>query len=224
MGPVWFTLPLSFKESSHFLMHLSILASLTRHNSWLATVAVLTKQIAAFLYGELSSCKSHQLFSTMAKMLYEWSAHRLCYNLCKKNWGSGFCIIICLFCIPFLCYVTLTRLTLLTFMKRECFLYCTFIQNLFVRLMLIQDGRTSLHICCIKGKVKMVKLLIDRGCDVKAKDKVCFLGNGLLRQLPVCTCTEATLVTCSSDHTYIIFNRTKINGYLWLYICFCEVV
>ena len=48
-------------------------------------------------------------------------------------------------------------------------------------LMLIQDGRTPLHICCIKGKVKMVKLLIDRGSDVKAKDKVCFPGNGLLR-------------------------------------------
>ena len=53
-----------------------------------------------------------QLFSTMAKKLYKWSAHRLCYNLREKNWGSGFytCIIISLFCIPFLCYVTLTRL------------------------------------------------------------------------------------------------------------------
>ena len=87
MGPVWFTLPLSFKESSRFLMHLSILASLTRHNSLLATVAVLTKQIAAFLYGELNSCKSHQLFSTMAKKLYKWSAHGLCYNLSEKKLG-----------------------------------------------------------------------------------------------------------------------------------------
>jgi len=37
---------------------------------------------------------------------------------------------------------------------------------------LLQDGRTPLHICCIKGKMEMVKLLIECGSNITAKDKV----------------------------------------------------
>ena len=36
----------------------------------------------------------------------------------------------------------------------------------------LQDGRTPLHICCIKGKVEIVKLLIEHGANATAKDNV----------------------------------------------------
>ena len=42
-------------------------------------------------------------------------------------------------------------------------------------LFFIQDGRTPLHICCIKGKAEMVTLLVEFGSNVTAKDKVCEL-------------------------------------------------
>lgn len=37
----------------------------------------------------------------------------------------------------------------------------------------LQDGRTPLHICCIKGKVEIVRLLIEHGANATAKDNVC---------------------------------------------------
>ena len=39
-------------------------------------------------------------------------------------------------------------------------------------IMLLQDGRTPLHICCIKGKVQIVRSLIEHGANATAKDNV----------------------------------------------------
>jgi len=35
-----------------------------------------------------------------------------------------------------------------------------------------KDGRTPLHICCIKGKVEIVRLLIEHGANATAKDNL----------------------------------------------------
>jgi len=35
-----------------------------------------------------------------------------------------------------------------------------------------KDGRTPLHICCIKGKMEIVKLLIEHGANATAKDNL----------------------------------------------------
>ena len=35
-----------------------------------------------------------------------------------------------------------------------------------------QDGRTSLMVAAVAGKVEVVKLLLDRGADISAADKV----------------------------------------------------
>ena len=44
--------------------------------------------------------------------------------------------------------------------------------NVYNTCVLFQDGRTPLMLACIKGKEKMVNLLIDHGADVQAMDKV----------------------------------------------------
>ena len=36
----------------------------------------------------------------------------------------------------------------------------------------LQDGRTALHIACTKSDFQMVQILVEKGADLAAKDKV----------------------------------------------------
>ena len=51
----------------------------------------------------------------------------------------------------------------------------------------MQDGRTPLMLACIRGKEKIVGMLIERGADVQAVDAV----------------TISCIATCSVDSSYV---------------------
>ena len=42
----------------------------------------------------------------------------------------------------------------------------------YIDMLLLQDGRTALHIACSKGHVDVVKLLISNNADIAATDNV----------------------------------------------------